>query len=66
MVTLYNFADCSAAAVLVVDPQVVEEGIDATDARAARFLEVEGAPTVPPPRLVFCVVSNGGEEEGEG
>ena len=66
MVTLYNFTDCSEAAVLVVHPQVVEEGVDATNARAAAFLEVERASSVPPARLVFCVVSDGGEEEGEG
>ena len=76
LVTLYNLTNGSVPTPLLVHPQVLEEGVEPGEEGLLvqydlLLLLLHGVvhlhvPRLPPPRLVFCVVANGGQEKGEG
>ena len=76
--TLYNLTDGSASTPLLWHTKVLKEGVQPGEKWLSLLLllvvvvvvlllhgEVHLA-RLPPPRLVLCVVADGGQEEGEG
>ena len=75
--TLYNLTDGSASTPLLWHTKVLKEGVQPGEEWLSLLLlvvvvvvlllhgEVHLA-RLPPPRLVLCVVADGGQEEGEG
>ena len=75
LVTLYNLTNGSVPTPLLMHPQVLEECVEPGEegllVQYDLLLLLHGVvhlhvPRLPPPRLVFCVVANGGQEKGEG